>query len=411
MEGPDLYSQAGGLGVRMSELSRALAEGGYETHLFFAGDPKLPGVEKLVSGRLTYHRWCQWISRYHPLGVYDGEEGKCLDFERSLPPWVMQHVLLAQPRKNVVILSEEWHMANTTIALSQLVAGANQQNRTFFLWNANNTFGFHRINWYALQKHATLTTVSRYMKQEMLWRHHVPSWVIPNGIPKRWLSPIPLEKSRELSKAFSCDLLLAKVGRFDPDKRWVMAIQSMAMLKRLGYRPKLLMRGGMESHGEEVRQIAWTLGLEIASIKLPKEAPLPLLLQALKENPKADIADLRFHISEEMQRVIYRGVDAVLANSRHEPFGLVGLEVMACGGVAITGNTGEDYAKNFHNALMVESDDPSELTTYLASLAKEPSLGERLRIAGRESAKTFLWDLVIEELKQKLICLRLSREG
>jgi hypothetical protein len=36
--------------------------------------------------------------------------------------------------------------------------------------------------------------------------------------------------------------------------------------------------------------------------------------------------------------------DAVFANSGHEPFGLVGLETMAAGGVACTGCSGEDYA-------------------------------------------------------------------
>ena len=32
-EGPDLYSQAGGLGVRVKGLSRSLARRGYDTHL------------------------------------------------------------------------------------------------------------------------------------------------------------------------------------------------------------------------------------------------------------------------------------------------------------------------------------------------------------------------------------------
>ncbi len=40
-EGPDVYSQAGGLGVRVRGLSRTLAHLGYETHLFFIGDPEL----------------------------------------------------------------------------------------------------------------------------------------------------------------------------------------------------------------------------------------------------------------------------------------------------------------------------------------------------------------------------------
>jgi hypothetical protein len=38
-EGPDCYSMAGGLGVRMQNLSRTLAEMGFTTHLFFIGDP------------------------------------------------------------------------------------------------------------------------------------------------------------------------------------------------------------------------------------------------------------------------------------------------------------------------------------------------------------------------------------
>src|SRR5207248_7433367 len=68
-EGPDIYSQAGGLGVRVKELSRALAERGYETHLFFVGDPNLPADETMPDGRLSLHRWSQWLSRYHPVGV------------------------------------------------------------------------------------------------------------------------------------------------------------------------------------------------------------------------------------------------------------------------------------------------------------------------------------------------------
>ena len=41
-EGPDPYSLAGGLGVRMSGLAQALADRGFDTHLVFYGDPFLP---------------------------------------------------------------------------------------------------------------------------------------------------------------------------------------------------------------------------------------------------------------------------------------------------------------------------------------------------------------------------------
>src|SRR5690348_6976434 len=44
-EGTDPYSQAGGLGVRISGLVDTLASSDYETHLFFIGDPALPSCE------------------------------------------------------------------------------------------------------------------------------------------------------------------------------------------------------------------------------------------------------------------------------------------------------------------------------------------------------------------------------
>src|SRR6266550_2912329 len=82
-EGPDPYAEAGGLASRIKGLSHALVNANFETHLWFVGDPQLPGYE--VSAGLHLHRWCQWISRYHPVGVYDGEEDKVADRNRSLP--------------------------------------------------------------------------------------------------------------------------------------------------------------------------------------------------------------------------------------------------------------------------------------------------------------------------------------
>jgi len=39
-EGPDRYSIAGGLGIRIQNLSSTLAKMGFWTHLFFIGDPE-----------------------------------------------------------------------------------------------------------------------------------------------------------------------------------------------------------------------------------------------------------------------------------------------------------------------------------------------------------------------------------
>ncbi len=45
-EGPDPYARAGGLASRVDGLSRALVSLGFETHLWFVGDPDLPGHEQ-----------------------------------------------------------------------------------------------------------------------------------------------------------------------------------------------------------------------------------------------------------------------------------------------------------------------------------------------------------------------------
>ena len=109
-EGPDLYALAGGLGVRITHVARTLARKGYETHLFFVGDPRSPGREVLEGGKLILHRWCQWISEYYPGGVYEGEGAKLNDFNQSIPSWVLQNIVrpCAAQDKVVAVLAEEW---------------------------------------------------------------------------------------------------------------------------------------------------------------------------------------------------------------------------------------------------------------------------------------------------------------
>ena len=106
-EGYDPYACAGGLASRITGLVYTLADVGYETHFWFVGDPHLLGHE--TYGWLQLHRWCQWISHFHPGGVYDGEEGKRVNYATSLPPFLCHEVLLPHllQGKRAVILAEE----------------------------------------------------------------------------------------------------------------------------------------------------------------------------------------------------------------------------------------------------------------------------------------------------------------
>jgi glycosyltransferase involved in cell wall biosynthesis len=93
---------------------------------------------------------------------------------------------------------------------------------------------------------------------------------------------------------------------------------------------------------------------------------------------------------------------AVLANSGHEPFGLVGLEAMAAGGVAVVGATGEEYARPYGNAIVIESDDGAEVAAALRGLVDRPGLARRLRRAARHDARGFAWPVILEGLLEHL---------
>ncbi len=397
-EGPDVYSQAGGLGVRAKEMSRALAGEGYETHLFFVGDPDQPGEEAAAGGLLTLHRWGQWLSRMHRGGVYEAEDAKVVDWNRSLPSYLVDGVIepAARAGKRVVVLGEEWHTADSMRLIADALFYRRLRDRAVILWNANNVFGFQRINWRELEAAATLTTVSRYMKHRM-WEAGVNPIVIPNGIPATAITDAPAADVGTVRAAAAADLLLFKIGRFDPDKRWIMAMTAAGLLKRQGVRVRMLIRGGREPHGADVLAHAATHGLVVEEARSPSD--LASLARLYKAHPAADVINLVSFLPESLLGTIYAASDAVLANSGHEPFGLVGLEVMAAGGLAVTGSTGEDYAEAFRNAVVLETDDPLELVGALRRVRNDPQWVARLRAQGRATAVEFTWAHVLDQLR------------
>ncbi len=239
-EGPDVYSTAGGLGTRVTELSEALATQGYTTHLIFIGDPYKPDTEVRVDGRLILKRWSQWVSKYHLNGVYDGEEEKLYDYNESVPYHIYNEIVRpAQAEgKMVVIMGEDWHTAEAICRTSDLLHWFGVRQKVLMLWNLNSLMSLHRINWGRLSFVATLCTVSKYMKHRM-WAYGVNPLVIPNGIPTRHLTPVDakdVKRLREIGQQGDPSrLFLFKIGRFDPDKRWIMAVEAVARLKHSGH--------------------------------------------------------------------------------------------------------------------------------------------------------------------------------
>jgi glycosyltransferase involved in cell wall biosynthesis len=395
-EGPDGYARAGGIASRVTGLAQALAAAGFATHLWFVGGPDLPGHE--ARHQLQLHRWCQWLSRAHPAGVYDGEDAKQEDYAASLPPFLLREVLLPhlQQGGTAVILAEEWHTVHAVLHLDWLLCQAQVRSQVTILWNANNTFAFHRIAWDRLAEAAMITTVSRYMKH-LMHGYGVNALVIPNGLSPDDLVPPAPAAVRAFRGRVPGRTVLSKVARWDPDKGWVQTMETVSAMQRLGWHPLLLARGGIEAHGAEVLATAAAHGLRVVERVLPTPG-VPGVLRLLERVRDVDIVNIRSALDPDSRRVLLRASDAVLANSRHEPFGLVGLETMAVGGIACTGCSGEDYAVPGRNALVLETTDPHEFLELFGELRANPALARGIRRAGRLTAQHYRWPEIVARI-------------
>jgi len=395
-EGPDAYSRVGGIATRVEGLTETLAARGNDTQLWFIGDPDQPGHEFRNSVQL--HRWAQWVSRHHPAGVYDGELGKSAEFARSLPPYLVDEFLMPLVRRGrrAVVLAEEWQTVDAVLHLDHLLRAAGVRDRMSILWNANNTFGFERIRWDRLSAAAVITTVSRYMKHRMQ-RLGVDPLVIPNGLSADAFNRPDGAALVELRRRFWGRTLLTKMARWDPDKRWLEAVKIVVEMKKRKWHPLLIARGGTESYGKEILAFARACGLRVIN-RISNGSGLKGMLAALQGVGNADIVNLRSPVDPQSRPTLFNAASVVLANSGHEPFGLVGLETMAAGGIACTGCSGEEYAVAGQNALVLETGDPREFVGLFEGMRCDPAQEMLLRHSARSTARHYRWQEVLSRV-------------
>lgn len=407
-EGPDPYSQAGGLGVRVTGLVETLADMEYETHLFFIGDAALPGEESVHSGRLVLHRWAQWISANCPRGVYDGEAGKVADITTSLPAYLVDRILApaVASGQSPIVLFEEWQTADCVCRLNDLLVARGIRNRVVLAWNANNPYGFERIDWRRLASSATITTISRHMRS-IIRACGADARVIPNGLPDDAFEAVPRSHIAHVRAVVSDRPetgLLFKMARWEREKGWTQALDAVARTRAHDATheraPVLIARsGGPSQGGGGLEHAAAARGLRVGSFE-SEGAFMNGLADVVRAG--ADVVNLRFGVSPSLARTLYVASDGVLANSVSEPFGLVGLEAMAAGGVAFTGGTGEDYAVAGRNAVVLETLDPDEIVARWDELSASPELSARLRRAAKRSAHEYEWSAVAGQLVDAL---------
>jgi glycosyltransferase involved in cell wall biosynthesis len=399
-EGPDRYASIGGLGTRVSQLARAFGAAGCQVDLIFVGDPASAAVEGYAPN-VTLRRWSQWISARHPRNCYDGEVHKVLDWELSVPAFVVDSIVTpaVAAGERTLVIAEEWQTANVAIAIDHLARLRGVRNGFTLLWNADGTYGWEKIDWPALQAAAAITAVSKYMKFE-LSRIGVPALVIPNGIEPRCLGGPDVELVAAWRRAFAGRPTLVKVGRFEPDKNWMQAIDALADLRASGIDARLIVRGRRNDYADEVFAQAHARGLGVERIAYEGlDGRKVIDGVALSDGP---IVHLRSFLDEPTLSALYAAADAVLANSGREPFGLVGLEVIAAGGIAVCGATGEEYAEPFVNAVVCDTSDGREVATYLRALFADPAAAREMRRAGVETAHRYTWSHALAALERKI---------
>ena len=399
-EGPDRYASIGGLATRVTQLARALGAAGHQVELFFVGDPHAEPIEQTDPG-VTLRRWSQWVSSQHPRNVYDGEAAKIHDWEFSLPSWIVDRLVTpAQAAgERVLVICEEWQTANVAIAIDRTARERGLRGALTLMWNANNTYGFDKIHWPTLTRAAAVTAVSKYMKFELAqWGVH--ALVVPNGIDQALLDGADDERTTALRTAFGTRPTYVKVGRFDPDKNWLQAIDALAEVRAAGIDARLIVRGGKEPYGDVVFGRARDRGLEVCRLEYEGSDWRELAERlSIVESP---VVHVRAFLDEATLYALYAAADVVLANSGKEPFGLVGLEVMAAGGIVVCGATGEEYAEPFVNAIVCDTGDGRELATYLRALSDDDHLAGDLRRNGAETAARYTWSTALESLGRKI---------
>jgi glycosyltransferase involved in cell wall biosynthesis len=120
------------------------------------------------------------------------------------------------------------------------------------------------------------------------------------------------------------------------------------------------------------------------------------LLEALEHTAEVDVVSLSSPLSASACRLLFRGTFAVLADSVHEPFGLVGLEAMAVRGLVCTGGTGEDYAEPGRNVLVLRDADARATACLLSHVRQWPDAISTLTDRAVQTARDYAWPRVIE---------------
>ncbi len=196
--------------------------------------------------------------------------------------------------------------------------------------------------------------------------YHGPSAVIGHGIELGFLGPRDRAESRRELGITHPGPIVAIVGRLVPDKAVDVLLEAVARMPGVG---ALIVGQGPEEAA--LRAQAERLGI---ADRVWFHGPLPI----------------------ERVGVAFTAADVVAMPSRHEPWGRVAIEAMACEVPLVVGG-GHLPALVGEHARVVQPDDVAGLQAALQEAIDEPepARGERL-VRARDHAATFSWKALAE---------------
>jgi glycosyltransferase involved in cell wall biosynthesis len=181
--------------------------------------------------------------------------------------------------------------------------------------------------------------------------------VIPNGVDVAAFQP---GRDRSIRAALSLPddvLLIGAIGNVRAPKAYDVLLRAAAILVRRSVRAHFVIAG----------EVSGTVGRELLELR-----------QRLDLESHTTFLGLRSDVA-----LVLHNLDIFVLSSRTEGFSIACIEAMACGvPVVATRSGGPQHILDEHTGILVPPDRPEELADAVEQLAHDPTLRERLAVAG-----------------------------
>ena len=380
----------GGMNAYIRDLSRKLGKKGLRVDIFTRSkNPSVPKIVQMGEGVRVIHIQAGLEEPYHKnliwnhlhefiKGVLDFVEGERIRYD--------------------VIHSHYW--------LSGCVARELQREWDIPTVHTSHTLGFQK-NRVARSEHEKEPILRLEKESEVL--NTVDSIIATTLLEKRQINVelnIPLEKIEVIPCGVDCDLFrpwgseeakahlglngqrfILFVGRIDPIKGLDNLIKAMDLLSRgNGHdidETKLLIIGGQDAEGGQ-----------------DENGELKNLLNLTSQLDLHNRVEFLGAKRQDLLPYYYSSAEACVLPSRHESFGIVALEAMACGTPVVASHVGglASIVGDEKTGFVVPEGDYTRLAEKIEWILSDRDLREKMSREAIKSVEKFEWSLIVEQV-------------